>query len=220
MRHHRLALAVLVLFSTACAQPSGSPQTPVAPSSEHSTNIQTARQAQLASIGQWLKSGTKRHGSYFLPPYQVDATGNVTTAGIAGFATSAADGTDTLVCAFTTTSEKRFFKINSKEIAMDHVNGPAEASYIRFSSAFDVLEEYVGQGSMNLHVQGVLETIVSSSTGGTFFTMLVVGDPTSSEIWTGGAKVGVPGGPATRDLKCGLRNDSKSADGRSYLDLK
>jgi hypothetical protein len=70
---------------------------------------------------------------------------------------------------------------------------------------------------MNLHVQGVLETIVSS---GTFTTMLVVGDPTSSEIWTGVAKVGVAGGPATRDLKCGLRNDAKSADGRSYLDLK
>jgi len=178
--------------------------------------VQTARQTQLASIAQWLNSSGKAHGAYFLPPYQLAPNGDVTTAGLGGFATSTAAGE---VCAFSTTSEKRFFRINSKEQAMDHVNGPAEASYVRFSPTFDaVLEEYVGQGSMNLHVQGALTTIVS--TGTTFFTMFVVGDPTSSEIWTGAAKVGVPGGPATRDLKCGLRNDSKSADGRSYLDLK
>ena len=218
---YRPFLAVIVVaVAAACSQPGPSTQSPVAPSASGGTNAQTPRQAQLAKVAGWLKSSGKTHGSYFLPPYSKDANGNVIEAGMAGFATSFAVGSDIITCAFNATTAKRIFRVNAKEVAMDHVNGAAEASYTRYSSTWTVLEDYVGQGSMNLHVQGALQTIVELPEGGGFYTMLIVGDPTSSEIWTGAAKVGLAGGAANRDLKCGLRNDAKSTEGRMYTELK
>jgi hypothetical protein len=173
-----------------------------------------------AALLRWIATTGTTQGAYFLPPVSQDPSGNDVLAGTSRvFVSQALDGGGTALCTMETDGSHSFFRIGPKGV-MDHVNGPATLKYQRFGPGPALLEELVGSGRMNVHIQGELQTLIADGENGESWTILSVDARSSAETISGAGKVGPAGGAATRDLRCGLKSDAKSGTQRSYVELR
>lgn len=158
-------------------------------------------------------------GAYFLPPTSTDSNGNLVFAGTASVFVIQELATGTAICTMVPDEARTLFRIGSKTV-MDKVNGDARLTYQRFSSTFQLLEELSGSGTLSVHLQGELQTLIADGPNGETWTILTVDPRSSGQSISGSGKVGPAGGAATYDLKCGLKSDPKTGELRPSIILK
>ena len=223
MRTALLTAGTVILAATtlACGGRQDSNLSPAAPTwSPPMPSTAPGTLAGDTALLRWISATGTTHGAYFLPPTSQDANGDDVLAGTSRvFVSQALSGGGSAFCTMETDGTHSFFRVGPKGV-MDHVNGPATLKYQRFGPGAVLLEELVGSGRLNVHIQGELQTLIADGENGETWTILSVDPGSSSETIGGAGKVGPAGGAATRDLRCGLKSDAKGGAPKTYVELK
>ena len=211
-----LGSACVLTLATAC----GNGTSPAAPSVSSSSPAQSATASDSsASLAPFFAANGNSSGAYFLPPSSTDVNGNLVLAGTPSVFVFQTLASGSALCTMEPDEARTLFRIGSKTV-MDKVNGDARLTYQRFSSTFEVLEKLSGSGTLSVHLQGELLTAIADGPNGETWTILRVDPRSAGQSMSGSGKVGPEGGPATRDLKCGLKPDPKTGELRASIILK
>ncbi len=208
-----LGLACALAMETAC----GNGTSPAAPSASSSATAATAADTSEDLAPLLAASGSS--GAYFLPPTSTDINGNLVFAGTVSVFVFQQLESGSAMCTMVPDNARTLFRIGSKTV-MDKINGDAQLTYRRLSSTFQVLEELSGSGTLSVHLQGELQTLIADGPNGETWTILTVDPRSSGQSMSGSGKVGPAGGAATRDLKCGLKSDPKTGELKPSIILK
>jgi hypothetical protein len=184
----------------------------MAAQSETAPDVTVALAPLLATSG-------SSSGAYFLPPTSTDINGNLVLAGTPSVFVFQPLESGSAICTMVPDNARTLFRIGSKTV-MDKINGDAYLTYQRFSSTFELLEQLSGAGTLSVHLQGELQTLIADGPNGETWTILRVDPRTSGQSMSGSGKVGPAGGAATIDLKCGLKSDPKTDELKASIILK